>query len=108
MLHFPTPIKAKPVRCQHIATREVPYSRVASHGMRLIPLPCRAQPRISGYCDFHQASVEVIAIGKTHNYPGLSVNSSLEIGAGKANWEAYAVCATTERVRQIRAAIEAQ
>jgi hypothetical protein len=36
------------------------------------------------------------------------VNSSLEIGYGKANWEAYAIMATSERVRQIKVALEAR
>lgn len=84
--------------CPHIVIRTRP-DRNKGLGFHLVPFPCQETALSTGWCSFHQAGFEIMALGKRLGYPALVMNGSLEIHPSQEGWYGFACHATPERAQ---------
>jgi hypothetical protein len=81
------------------------------HGSKLdmyvVQAPCKALPlKKNGWCESHQHCQELLDRGAQLGYPRVQLNVCLWVGAGLANWEAYAVRFPAKRRDQVMYMLE--
>jgi hypothetical protein len=71
----------------------------------IVAAPCTGKPLANGWCMIHQYVQEFLDLGARLGYPRLQINEFLWIGAGKENWEYYALVYPRKRREQVMMAV---
>ena len=102
----------KPVTLPKLPRRKCAYLYLrliqrygSKEAMYITSTPCSSKPLKNGWCATHQYVQAFLEQGATIGYPRLQVNEGLWIGAGIAQWEAYAEHYAGRRIQEVLQAI---